>query len=254
MKLWQALAALGGALLVGAAVSEREPIKQTIKKGAKRVSRMTVSDQGLANIQKHDIWTLVKKYGKFPPSLFMAILEVESAGTFDPTIYNYYPLKDDGKKDTSRVKVAYATPGAPLTDKWRKPGDGGCQFDPHACGLGQILDLWRLKANPYGYGNYPLPNLNDLFDPEKNIAAVAGKLNPWWDKIVKSGVPDPIKWALLYLAHNQGGEFVRIALANAGDKTSAQSLFAAAGKTGKPMAVAVGVASRVPFWKAQEPS
>ena len=254
MKLWQALAALGGAVLVGAAVSEREPIKRTIKRGAARVSRMTVSDQGLANIQKYGVWTLVGKYGKFPRALYMALLEVESAGTFDPTIYNYYPLKDDGSKDTSRVKVAYADPSAPQVTKWTKYKHGPCEHDPHACGLGQILDLWRLRANPYGYGNYPLPCLNDLFDPEKNIAAVAGALNPWWAKLLKSGAPDPVKWALLYLAHNQGPEFVRIALANAADKTSAASLFAAAGKTGKPMAVALGVASRVPFWIAQEPA
>ena len=81
------------------------------------------------------------------------------------------------------------------------------------------------------------------FDTKLRLGAAAGLL-----------AVGAIGAALLYLAHNQGPEFVRIALANAADKTSAASLFAAAGKTGKPMAVALGVASRVPFWIAQEPA
>lgn len=211
---------------------------------------MGVSQTALDNIARYDIWEIVAQYGKFPPPLFMAVLDIESVGTFSPLIYNYYPLKPDGTKDFTRVEVDYATPNGPLVMAWKQPGDGGFAHDPHAVGLGQILDSLRLKAKPPGYGGVPLLYLNDMIVPEKNLRAVAGNLNIQWGRIQKhaSVLRPQLQYALLYLAHNQGGQPLLDALASS-DKSNALALFTAAKRTGKPMKVALDVASRVTGWE-----
>jgi hypothetical protein len=213
------------------------------------------------NITDHNIWGHVKKHGKFPPALFMAILDVETGGTFNPYIYNYYYKKPGTQKKCKGV--ACATPGAGPVAEWKAEGDGGFKYDPHAVGLGQILDCIRLKGKKGGkswpsYGDVSLPNLTDLVDPARNIEAVAGNLNLQWSRIQAKAAdaPDNVKWALLYLAHNQGGGPLKKALASDASRGDVDALFAAAGSgmSGAPKTVALKVAGLVPKWQGKEGS
>lgn len=249
-----------GAVGVGVVLASRSESGQnaikgaeaTVKRAASKVAKMTVSDKALENIEKYGIWELVTKYaGKVPPPVSMAIIDIESAGTFDPYIYNWTKSAADG----GGYGVAYADHGAAPVAKWMKPGDGGFAHDPHAVGLFQILDIWRLrngkKTGTPNYAGYPLPMLTDMVDPEKNIAAGLKNLNIQWARILKLMpliIPGtPAFWIALYYTHNQGGgAFEKIASSKS---SSVDNLITVP----KHLAVAAKVAARVPVWAALQP-
>jgi hypothetical protein len=189
---------------VGAAVSEREPIKKTIRKGARRMADALggITQGQLDRIAKYGIVSLVEKYrGAVPFGVALAMVEHES--NFEPLIYNYYPV-ENGKKNTKKLGRAFAKPAAPLVAKWTAATPGPCEFDPHACGLLQILD--QIRVDQGGYGGVKLPYLNDLFDPAKNLhAALAGRDSDARRIVaVVPGVSGALLAALIYMAHAEG--------------------------------------------------
>jgi hypothetical protein len=259
---WLGLGIVGGAVGVGVALAlEQEPVAATVRtvastvaasaeRGARRVVQTVsgVKQLALDNIAKHHIWELLTKHGdRVPPAVAAAIIDIETRGEFEPTIYNY-GLPGGG------YGVAYATPGAPPVAKWMRPGDGGFAHNPHAVSLFQILDYWRLengkKTGTPSFAGYPLPLLNDMINPEKNIAAGLKNLNVQWARIrrLMPKLGGAEFWTALYYAHNQGGgAFEQIAKADAG---SVKGLI----KNARHLAVAVQVALRVPVWAALAPA
>lgn len=187
----------------------------------------------LALINQHNIAGLVNAYkGDVPFAVAMAIIEHESQ--FRPYRYNYY-VKDYSKNPKGEMvkgangkyilKQTDATPGAPLVEEWLpenrgdKMKNGGFEFDPHAVGLTQIRDDLRINWSkdkdgvkrshkPYGYNGFPLPYLNDLIDPEKNIRASMRSLSATAKKIREAVSPvplnDEILGMLVYMAHAEG--------------------------------------------------
>jgi hypothetical protein len=186
-------------------------VTAAVKKGRQIVTELiTGIKQGqIDNIIKYGIADHLETYrGRVPWATGATMIEHESAATFDPYIYNYYPVVNGVKAARATPGAARATPGAPLVTVWRQAGDGGCEHDPHACGLGQILDNIRInppKGQPFNYAGVPLPYLNDLFDAATNIHAIMAGAQHNAAAIAAAGVTDPTLMGLLiYLAHAEG--------------------------------------------------
>jgi len=229
--------ALGGGALIALALREREAIggaatlvvkeaKREAKKAVRKAAQTAtgITQPKLDNINKYNIAALVNAIApEISFGLKMAMIEHESANTFDPVIYNYYvkdysvnpkgePVK--GKNGRKILKATRALPGAPLVEKWLPENrsdpmkNGGFQFDPHAVGLFQILDDIRINprpGKPFNYGGVPLPYLNDLIDPEKNIRAALAGAQSNVKEIKGNGVTDEsLIDKLIYFAHADG--------------------------------------------------
>ena len=223
------LAVGGGIALAALALREREPLaraaiavhtasQEAVKKGARKVAETVkgitggISQAKLEMILRYNIGALADAYrGSLSWGLVMAMIEHESANTFDPYIYNYTFVNPKTKKTS--YPSARATQGAALVEEWKNPGDGGFQHDPHAVGLLQILDRIRINLDkkkvshkPFGYAGVPLPYLNDLVDPEKNVkAALAGaNANAKKLKAAVPGISGVLLDELIYWCHANG--------------------------------------------------
>ena len=193
-----------------AAVKEVSKGVKEVRRGARKVAqRMSealgggITQDQVDRIQQYNIAALVQQYmGRVPFGVAMAMCEHES--NFRPLRYNYYPV-ENGVKNTNKLGQADARPGAPLVTKWAQAWDGGCEFDPHACGVLQILDDIRNKQNG-SYGGVKLPYLNDLFDAEKNIhAALAGRDSDASSILaIVPSASGALLAALIYMAHAEG--------------------------------------------------
>lgn len=224
------LAVGGGLALAALAFREREPLgraavavhtkaRAAVRKGVRKVTETVQKLTGqidpsyVQRIAQYNIAALVDQYrGNVPWAVAMAMCEHESE--FDVTVYNYT------FKNPSTGKVSYpktnAKPSDALVEVWEKPGDAGCQHDPHACGLFQILDGIRINLakdkdgvrrphKPYGYGGFPLPYLNDLFDPEKNIQAALKARSSEAAAMASYAGGDSVFLAeLIYFCHAEG--------------------------------------------------
>lgn len=221
---------LGGGAALALALREREPLARaaiavhTASQEAVRKGAIQVVDtvKGLTSgasqtkfdlIAKHNIGAIVDAYrGSISWGLCMAMIEHESE--FQPYIYNWYvypdyadpskPHKIEGKPKFGKPN-RLAVPGAPLVDRWRKRGDGGFEFDPHAVGLLQILDNLRIEGG-FKYGGVALPYLNDLIDPEKNIKAALAARNSDAKRLKAAipGVSGVLLDELIYWSHANG--------------------------------------------------
>lgn len=188
-----------------------------------------------------------------PKAFVLGLIHTETGGTFDPYIYNW-TRKDPATGKTS-YPAAYADPNGVDAVKWAKPGDGGFAHDPHAVGLFQILDYWRLangRKNPKlgpSFAGVPLPTLKSMLDPETNIRAGLANLKIQWNRL-PAGMSEADKEAAAYFAHNQGGQPLLNGLAKASNKLSARDVIkaAGAGMAGAPLTVALATASRGALW------
>lgn len=226
-----------------------------------------ITKEQLANIATYGVADLVEDHRGEHVSWAVAMAMAEHEDTaFHPGIYNFYIPDPKGGK-TSHLGVAYAEPHAPLVTRWAKPGDGGCAFDPHACGQYQILDQIRLDQG--GYGGVKLPYLNDLFDVAKNVQAALAARGRDAERLVAAGVTDPTLFALLlYFAHAEGigkliggkyeGAFAR--LKREGKPLTWAALCALPWgepgwwKLGNRLAGVAAAMQRVPLWRAAEPA
>lgn len=213
-------------LQVAIAKSQAVAALKAGKKVGRKVAQMLtgITQPKLDNINKYNIAALANHYGPdIPFGLKMAMIEHESADTFDPLIYNYY-VKDysknpDGEpvvneKGKKILRSTRATPGAAPVVRWLAANraepmkNGGFAYDPHAVGLLQILDNIRInppKGQPFNYGGVPLPYLNDLIDPEKNIKAALAGAQANAKTIKGRGVTDEdLLGRLIYFAHAEG--------------------------------------------------
>jgi hypothetical protein len=183
-----------------------------------------------------------------PKAFVLGLIHTETGGTFDPLIYNW-------TKPGGGYGVDYAQADAPAAVKWTKAGDGGFAHNPHAVGLFQILDYWRLKNGAKypklgpSFAGVPLPTLNSMLDPEQNIRAGMANLKIQWGRL-PAGMPEADKEAAAYFGHNQGGQSLLNGLAKAKNKLSARDVIAAAGvgMAGAPLTVALATATRGGLW------
>ena len=224
----------GGTLLVGGivyAVTREEEVAAAVatvthevRRGAqaveRRMARMITSNWQAQRdkIAKYHIAELTQKYhGIVPFGTALAIFEHES--DFEALIYNYYVKDRQGnlvrdEKGNKILRRETATPGATPVVRWTLANqdhpelNGGFAHDPHAVGLGQILDDLRLNAKPkMGFGGVALPYLTDLIDPEKNIHASLANLNNElikWGIAAKAGKDSWLLSALTYWVHANG--------------------------------------------------
>lgn len=238
--------ALGGGALIALAIRGREPLGRAAvvvhtaaQKGARKVvatvKEMTggISQEKLDMIARYNIGALADAYkGSLSWGLVMSMIEHETGKKypFNPFVYNYYKLDDKGKK-TKKYGQALASPNAPLVTVWKQKGDGGFEFDPHAVGLLQILDNIRIDSKNKGkfnYAGFPLPYLNDLVDPEKNIKAALMGANSNAKKLRAAvpGLSGLFLDQLIYWSHANGP----YTLIDGGKQQGAFSKLKAAGK------------------------
>jgi hypothetical protein len=155
----------------------------------------SISKSTMARAMQYGIPQLVEQYrGAVPFGVGMAILEHES--NFDPYVYNYYYVSG-GKKKLGRARACQGC---------GTYGDGWFEHDPHAVGLGQILDYIRQKQG--GYAGVSMPKMTDLLDPAKNIhGSMAGAQTnlKWLVANVGGGIPATALATLIYAGHAEGG-------------------------------------------------
>lgn len=232
---------------------------QLVRRGATTVtdaaqvvwSRLKLPSVAAQNLVKYKIGELLDQRlagTDIPKAFVLGLIHTETGGTFDPLIYNW-------TKPGGGYGVDYAQAGAPDTVKWAKAGDGGFAHDPHAVGLFQILDYWRLangkkypKLGP-SFAGVPLPTLNSMLDPEQNLRAGMANLKIQWGRL-PAGMPLADKQAAAYFAHNQGGQALLNGLAKTTNKLSARDVIkaAGAGMAGAPLTVALATAARGGLW------
>jgi hypothetical protein len=132
---------------------------------------------------QHNIPQLVEQYrGAVPFGVAMAIIDHETGGTFDPTIYNY-----TGHGCTKKLCVGH----------WTGPGS---RIGGGANGLYQIM------SHLIGGKGYDAPSVDSLFDPETNIRAALKARNSDLNWIVKhaGSVSSVLLATLIYMAHAEG--------------------------------------------------
>jgi hypothetical protein len=201
---------LGAAGALALVAVFREPdgvvktVRQVVRKEVRKMATVTIPAGVRDHVATFGLAQLVEQYrGKVPWPVAMAIMEHESG--CDPTIYNYY-VRDYSKdpkgvlvldaKGRKILRLAHARPGA------GRFGGGLLEHDPHACGLYQILDVYRTS---YPKLDGTVPTTAELFDPAINIQCAlrarsndAAKLEPY------AGGSLVLFAQLIYFAHAEG--------------------------------------------------
>lgn len=207
----------------------------------------SISKSTMTRAMQYGIPQLIEQYrGAVPFGVGAAILEHES--NFDPFVYNYYYVGANGKKKLGRARACQGCGTF---------GDGWFEHDPHAVGLGQILDYIRAKQG--GYAGVSMPKMTDLIDPAKNIhGSLAGaQANlKWLVANVGGGLPATALATLIYAGHAEGGGGMqKIAKwASGAGGLSIDVIKDYPGKVYNRLSGLIAVGKRAMLWEAAKPA